>query len=280
MAPTPFRRLRGLAVALYVLLSIAGVLALVTIPVVLNQRSVAADHTSFGAIAVDQSVRDANDATSAVSGFLVTVSIAILVVLIIWMWRAASNLALFARVRPKFATGFAIGGWFIPLAFAVIPGMQMYDIWKGSGPPLRSGERPTGSPLVVWWWLAFVPGRFLAYLVTSMKVGHLYQASTFETTSLLLMIGSGLLAVAAVLLILVVRGITQRQEAGLAALMSGAGPAGTGPAASGWLPPPPAPYVATPPWSPVPPAAPPEVWPAPPPRSWPAPPEDDPNPLR
>ncbi|MEP6623303.1 MAG: DUF4328 domain-containing protein [Acidimicrobiia bacterium] len=283
MAATPFRRLRGLAVALYVLLSIAGVLALVTIPVVLHLRSVAADHTNgLGAISVNSTVRDANDAVSAVSGFLILISIAIFVVLIIWMWRAASNLALFGRIRPKFAAGFAIGGWFIPVAFAVIPGMQMYDIWKGSGPPLQPGERPKGSQLVVWWWLAFVPGRFLSYLVPSMTVGHLYRSSSFRTSSLLLMIGSGLLVVAAVLGILVVRGITQRQDAGLAALGGGGRPGVPGPA---WTPGPTT--VTTPPWTPTAPAAPtpvpapppegltpPSAWPAPPPRSWPAPPED------
>ena len=110
------------------------------IPVALHARSVVNDRVaSDGTVLADHTVKSATDAVSGVVGFLFLVSLAISVVFIVWMWRAASNVALFGRVRPKFTPGWAIGGWFIPFANFVIPGMQMFDIDKGSGPRLRTG---------------------------------------------------------------------------------------------------------------------------------------------
>ena len=209
---TPFRSLRGLAISMYVLLSIVGVLALIAIPVAINARTVVHDHTSGGVISVNHTVKTATDAVSGVIGFEFLIGLAIAVLWMIWMWRAASNLALFGRIRPKFGAGFAIGGWFIPLANLIIPGMQMFDIDKGSGPRLRDGERPNGSGLVVVWWITFILGRFTGSLASSFKEFTQYEAGRFDTMNLLVIIGSALTAIAAVLAILVVRGITARQE--------------------------------------------------------------------
>jgi hypothetical protein len=220
-SPTPFRRLRGLAISMYVLLSIAGLLAVIAIPVAINARTVVHDHASNGTVFVDHTVKTATDAVSAVVGFLLLVSLAITVLFIIWMWRAASNLPLFGRVRPKFSPGFAIGGWFIPLANFIIPGMQMFDIDKGSGPRLRSGERPRGSGLVVVWWITFVLGRLGAFTAPSFELFHRYEVDGFDVGNVLLVVASALTAIAAVLAILVIRRVTSRQEAGAAELTGG-----------------------------------------------------------
>jgi hypothetical protein len=206
---------------MYVLLSIAGLMALIVIPVAIHSRTVIHDHASNGTVLVDHTVKTAADAVSAVVGFLLLVSLAITVLFIIWMWRAASNLPLFGRVRPKFSPGFAIGGWFIPLANFIIPGMQMFDIDKGSGPRLRSGERPRGSGLVVVWWIVFVVGRLGAFAAPSFKLFHRYDVDGFDIVNVLLVVGSALTAIAAVLAILVIRRITSRQEAGAGDLTAG-----------------------------------------------------------
>lgn len=220
-ASTPFRSLRGLAISMYVLFPIVGLLALIAIPVAINARTVVHDHASNGTVFVDHTVKTATDAVSGVVGFQLLVSLAITVLFIIWMWRAASNLPLFARVRPKFSPGFAIGGWFIPLANFIIPGMQMFDIDKGSGPRLRAGERARGSGLVVVWWIVFVLGRLGAFAAPSFKLFHRYEVDGFDIVNVLLVVASALTAIAAVLAILVVRGITTRQEEGAAGLMGG-----------------------------------------------------------
>ena len=158
LAPSPFRSLRGLAVAMAVLLVIAGVIAAVLVPMTLHERQVVHDATGFGTFFVGADVRDAVDAVNAVAALYFVVFLAIAVLWMIWMWRAATNTALLRRFTPRFANGFAIGGWFIPIAFWIIPGMHMYDIDRGSGPPARPGERPNGSVALVCWWVLFVIG--------------------------------------------------------------------------------------------------------------------------
>ena len=100
-----FPGLRGLAVAMYVLLSIAALLAVIQIPVALHARSVVHDNASGNMVLVDHHVYDAVTGVSAIVGLLALVSISIMVLFIIWMWRAACNVKLFGRIRPKFAAG-------------------------------------------------------------------------------------------------------------------------------------------------------------------------------
>ncbi|MBK5288491.1 MAG: DUF4328 domain-containing protein [Acidimicrobiia bacterium] len=282
-APVQFRSLRGLAIAIYVLLPIAGLLALAMIPVAFHARSVVHDHASGNTVLVTQSVKDAGDAVGGVAGFNILVGLAIAVLFIIWMWRAASNLALFGRVRPKFGPGFAIGGWFIPFANFIIPGMQMFDIDKGSGPRLRSGERAHGSGLVVCWWIVFVLGRMFGMLAPQFELYHLYDVDGFDVLNVLLIIGSAATAVASVAAILVIRKITTAQEEGLADLGRATGFGAPQPPTSQ---PPVAPYppVAASPPAPQFPAAPPAPAPPAPPATgtqWPGPPppvaESDPE---
>jgi len=253
--PQPFRSLRGLAVAIIVLLSIDAVVAAILVPLALHERQVIHDATSSGAFFVGSDVRDAVDAVNGVAGlhFLLFLSIAVL--WMIWMWRAATNTALLRRFKPRFANGFAIGGWFIPIAFWIIPGMHMYDIDKGSGPPVAPGERPRGSGLLVVWWIAFV----LSWIGSStgqltVKVGRRYDVSYFATRNAVFVAAMVVTMVAAVLAILVVRSITRAQHAAWEAMGVGGAP-----------PDPFAPGAPSAPWTPPAPAPAPATWPAPPP---------------
>ena len=257
MAIGYFRSLRGLAIAMYILLAITGVLALVMIPVAINERKVVHDHAFGSVFSGVTAVRDANRAVGGVAGFLFMVSLAIAVLFMIWMWRAAKNVGLFGRSRQKFGPGFAIGGWVIPLANLVIPGMQMHDIWKGSGPPLRAGERAKGSALVVVWWIVFLFGRLFIFLNSTPSRGTVYDLSTYDVLNVLLILAAVATAGSAVLAIFMIRAITAMQEDGNAALLAGAAP--------GFVAPPPGyPTPAYPaPGAPVPPAAP--SYPPPPP---------------
>ncbi len=240
-----FRNLRGLAIAMYVVLTIAGALGLVMIPVAINERRVVHDHAFGSFFTGAAAVRDANRAIGGVAGLLFMVSLAISVLFMIWMWRAAKNVGLFGRARQKFGPGFAIGGWFIPFANLVIPGMQMYDIWKGSGRPLRTGERAKGSALVLVWWIVFLLGRAFIFLNSTPSRSKIYDVSRYDVMNVLLVIASAATAASAVLAIFMIRAVTAMQEDGNAALMAGVGP-GTVAAITGYPPPPPVPPTAAP----------------------------------
>jgi hypothetical protein len=220
-APTWYRSLRGLAVATNILLGIAGALALVAIPVLANARSVVHDNASSSTFFATRDVRDALAAASGVLGLFFLVSIAIAVLWIIWMWRAATNTGLFGVARQRFSAGFAIGAWFIPLANFVIPGMQMADIWRGSPTDAPGGTRRS-TALVWWWWITFLLGRITVFAAPGgVRLGRVYRLSDLDTRVALSIIGNVFVAVSAVLAILVVRRITASQESG-AARLSGA----------------------------------------------------------
>jgi hypothetical protein len=221
-AATPFRSLRGLAVATNILLGIAGAVALIAIPVLLNARSVVHDHTSGSTFLATKQVRDALTAVAGLVGLFGLASLAITVLWIIWMWRAASNAQLLARARQRFSPGWAIGGWFIPFANLVIPGLQMADIWRGSADP---DERVPPSTGLVWtWWIVFIVGRLsLLAAPGGVRLGHLYRVSELDTRVTVSIAGNVLVAVSAVLAILVVRRITAGQEALTARLARPAG---------------------------------------------------------
>ena len=228
--PTAMRSIRGLATSLTVLLWITVAVAVVGALAYANRVSVTGDildfdFTNFGDL-TDLSNR-ADDADSFVGvAFLLMLacSVAIFVLLVIWMWRVAKNAELLGRVQPRFGPGWTIGGWFIPFANLVIPVMVMQDLWRGSDPATPGGDpawrRSKGSALVGWWWATHV----LAALRFGSGGGEADSRSELErlrSSDSVAAFGSLAAIAAAVLLIRVVRGITQRQEALFAAAAAG-----------------------------------------------------------
>jgi hypothetical protein len=249
-----------------VLLVIAGVIAAILVPLAVHERQVVHDGSTFGTFFATDKVRDAVDAVNGVTGFYFLIFISIAVLWMIWMWRAATNTALLRRFKPRFANGFAIGGWFIPIANWIIPGMHMYDIDKGSGPPARPGERPQASGLVVLWWVVFVVGWIgSAFGQVTVKRGRRYDTSELDVHTTGFIIGMVAIVIAAVLAIMVVRSITRAQHDAWEAMTRGTG---SGPFAAQPSPgagSPGAAVPAPPPSSPPPPPPPPTVWPGVPP---------------
>ncbi len=279
MAPTPFRGLRGLATAMTVLLVIAGAIAAVLVPLALHEREVVHDSTSFGTIFVGRDVRDAVDVVNGVTGLYFLVFISIAVLWMIWMYRAASNLPLLRRCRSRFGAGFAIGGWFIPIAFWIIPGMHMYDIDRGSGPPAHPGARPQGSGRLVLWWVLFVIGWAGSGVgQVTLRRGYRYDASSFDVRNAIFIVALLATVAAAVLAIGVVRSITRAQHDAWDVMARGGAPDpyASAPAAApaAWSAPP-APVAPAPPQQYPPQAPAPQQYPPLPPESPPDPPRSD-----
>jgi hypothetical protein len=145
------------------------------------------------------------------------VSITILVLLIIWMWRVAKNAELLGRTGARLGPGWAIGGWFVPFANLVIPLLVMLNLWRGSDPdsPPRDPlwrKRPA-SPLVGWWW-AFYLASLLKFGADAGDDGTISNRSELEnlrTQDIVAIVGMAATVAAAVLLVLVVRRLTARQ---------------------------------------------------------------------
>jgi hypothetical protein len=153
--------------------------------------------------------------------------VAIVVVFIVWQFRHARNARLLGS-RRKLGPGWAIGGWFIPLANTVLPAMQMFGASKHSdndGVGIRY-EGGRGAPIVVWWAIVFaiagvVESAALGMAPDENVYGDLY-VSDLAASDRLEAASDLVFIVAAVLAIVMVRTLTARQERALQTAM-GAG---------------------------------------------------------
>lgn len=96
------------------------------------------------------------------------------VAFISWQYRHARNAE--ALGGDGLGAGWAVGGWFIPVANLVLPGVQLFGASKAA--TRRSPEdEGRGSPLVPLWMAAFS----LAYLTSFMQIVHPQDSDLFPT---------------------------------------------------------------------------------------------------
>ena len=73
-------------------------------------------------------------------------------VLIAWLCRARSNVEVFADAQPDWRRGWVFGGWFVPIANAVLPYMVIADVARNSADEV-TGRETAGQASRVWlWW--------------------------------------------------------------------------------------------------------------------------------
>jgi uncharacterized protein DUF4328/uncharacterized protein DUF2510 len=220
-AAGPVRSLRGLATALTVTLWTTAGVAVLGVIAHANRVSVVddvLDARKLGDFVDAQGRADDADAFVGVVTFLmILLSLTIFVLLIIWMWRVAKNAEVLGRTEPRWKPGWTIGGWFIPFANLVIPVLVMQELWRGTDPeaPRRDPlwrSRP-GSALVGWWWALYLASVVRFGVGTDNgDAAAQSQLKHVRTEDLIAAFGMAASVGAAILLILVVRRLTQRQQ--------------------------------------------------------------------
>lgn len=134
---------------------------------------------------------------------------------IAWFHRAYANLPHIGATTTRYGTGWAIGGWFVPVLNLWRPKQISNDIWRGSDPE-HPGEQPSWSekvsPLISWWWgiwiLWGIVNRVTAEGWTQAKTLHaMRSAADGDIASECLSILAAGLAIAVVIQ------ITKRQRA-------------------------------------------------------------------
>lgn len=159
----------------------------------------------------------ARGADSFVDTTDIVLSVAVLVLapcFIVWLWRAAKNQQALGRKPERLGSGWAIGGWFIPLANFVIPVLVVQDLWRGSDvaiaardPRWRIADR---SWLVGWWWGLFLVALFAGSGTDADRFGQ--DLSEARGANFLALIAMVLLFASSVLGSLVARRLGVRQE--------------------------------------------------------------------
>ena len=218
--PPRWRSLRGLVTALTILLWVAAADALFGAIAYANRVHFINDvlHGNVGILDAGNRADNADNLVGAAVGILALVSLAILVLFIIWMWRAAKNNEALGRLQPRLGPGWSIGGWFIPFANLVIPVLILQDLWRGADPAIARGDprwrTARGSGLVGWYWAAFLLSLLRSGFVgrDSAHVNVASQMRGLRDHDVAAAIGMIFTIAAAVLAVMVIRRLSERQE--------------------------------------------------------------------
>ncbi len=205
-----FRSLAGLTTAIMWVAAAAAVSTIASGIAYANRYAkidTFSDRQDFASFRDLQSADDAVDTTSTI---LVVVSLAIFVLVIVYLYHASLNTDLWNRDRKTWATGWTIGAWFIPLGNVVLVPLVVAEIWRRSPDPgdsVRGEAAPSVAPVVLWWILVVVGFTTASFDLDPDTIDE------YRTQDIVHVVGCALLVAAAVLLVNVVRAITRRQTA-------------------------------------------------------------------
>jgi hypothetical protein len=221
--PTPvaapqWRTMKGVTNALTVFLGLIAAASVFGIVAFANRISALNDIIG-GELTFDsvQRANDADDLVGVAAGILLFLMFVVLVLVIIWTFRAAKNNEALGRFYPRLKPGWAIAGWLIPLVNLVIPVLMLQDLWRGSEVSTPRGDpgwrSNRGSSLIGWYWAAFIlsSARF-GFGRSEAHFGVTQQLRDLRTHDSIAIFGLVMSIVAALLLIQVVRRIADRQE--------------------------------------------------------------------
>jgi len=206
---------------------LVGVAALTLVTIIFRFGQLSLLHKLKDGGTVTQSQGEAADnRLRAASVLLAIVSIATIVMWCVWQFRAQSNLRPLGAADLKYSPGWAVGWWFIPFAWFVVPFLTVRELWKASDPEGGSvgWQMAKTTPLLGIWWAGWLVGR---WLLQGIGTSILQNASTglasvpSRITGIQFQIaGQFVEIITAVLAIILVRHIEQRQQAKRARLQS------------------------------------------------------------
>jgi hypothetical protein len=274
--------LKGLATATSILLAVSALIGIFAVVALVHRASVVDDLQSSFNLPSFQDVKDADDQVKAAIAVFEFAALATGIVWIIWQFRFAKN-AQALRGNYGLAPGWAIGGWFIPIAWWVLPQLQLFQSAKASDPdippgqPAASGRAPT---IVTVWWVATTLAGVLFLISSSMRPDENSLDFDIERFARADRVGAFALLVAVLaagVAIVMVRTVSDRQMRAAASAPAPYQPTyqqAYQPPPGQWQQPPPPPAQT---WQPPPPNVP---WQPPPPAPPPPPPPPAPPPPR
>ncbi|MFC1403707.1 MULTISPECIES: DUF4328 domain-containing protein [Streptacidiphilus] len=211
----------GLALAVQILFAVGLLVSLLFVG--LDGYGLALSHS----IAADGSGSHLDAATATDGGAALLLVLELLLVLgtavtfIIWFFRSARLSAVLAPGQQRLSPGWAIGGWFVPLAYLVLPRLVAGDIWRAAEPLAEQPVRRPRTLLVTFWWLTFALSQLvfaLPYAPLAMLMRHSNELGDdisvpVSTAWFVWAFVIGALRIAAAVLgILMVRRVTSRQQ--------------------------------------------------------------------
>lgn len=159
----------GLTTTIWIMFGVGSLLCLLSAILTFQQASRFQQwlDAGFSDAGASDALRSAVDASEVAIGFSYLVGFTLFVLLIIWLHRARIVAERFGGTGTSWSPGWAVGGWFIPLANAVIPVLVLQEVDRLSSP--KTGGAPVGErwrrtklrPDGWIWWLCMVAGTTL-----------------------------------------------------------------------------------------------------------------------
>ncbi len=153
---TPIRRIKGLSVALSIIVGIGGVVSAISGALAPSAADRATDFLE-GRISEDEFL-DGYGGLAFTQFATLAATIAALVLTVIWMYRISSNVRAFGR-QTFWAPLWAVFSWVLPPILFVIPLLMLRELWKASAPEDFHGgdgwKREPESPILWLWWILF-----------------------------------------------------------------------------------------------------------------------------
>lgn len=188
----------GLSRILQWMLSASVVLNLLAVPALLSELAML--RKDVRGEAGGEEVVAARDQAALASLATLLLYVATAVVVIVWLYRARRNVEVYGARHQRYAPGWAIGGWFVPLVNCYVPFRVTADVLRDS----EQRETRSAMPLLLAWWTVF-----LASNVADLASVRLDEIDGGIATNVL---GRVTEALAALLLLLVLRRITAAQQ--------------------------------------------------------------------
>lgn len=191
--------------------SLAGVLVINVLNILLG----------FGELVAPHEFEDFDGATyspwltlmNQFSLFEIVFRLAAMVFFLMWLFRIFKNLAPTRIRNSETPPGWAIGYWFIPFANLFLPHRVMQQAWRDTDPdsdPLMGfvTYKESFNTLILIWWLTFIGSNIVVRIVT----GKFVQELPIAQVVLAIMIAGFIVSAAALMAIMIVWEITERQE--------------------------------------------------------------------
>lgn len=218
-----------------VLLGLPAVLSLGAALTNFNRARVVDDYLNGRATLFD--IRDADGLVNSLVGFLFIMVVPVGIVFIIWQYRHSKNAEALRGTRGL-GPGWAIGGWFIPVANFVLPFIELYQSAKASSPtppPGAAYHHGAAPKLLTAWAVTFIaaPVTFVtasglrsdpdvAFVVDSVPGDKLIDADRIGGIAMLLYTAAAMLAIVMV-------GVLTRRQDRAVAFAAGPAPSPLGP---------------------------------------------------
>lgn len=211
------KSLNGTVVALTVLLSIMTLVCVLSAVSLFYRSGIFSDAAS-GLFATEE---EASLADAAVMGSNITIFalyVPIAVVFIAWQYRHAKNAQVLSS-DAGLGPGWAIAGWFIPVANLVLPAIQIHHSSRARRVPAKPVKPERSAlPLIVLWAIALFAGNALSTWAVRIWPESLDTTADLEAAARSDAIdgyASVVLVVAALLCIAMVRSLSKRQNRAL-----------------------------------------------------------------